>query len=54
MLADKAAGWLFYIALVAALVTAVAWTIATSFNVEVLNRVVTVLVQRAGPPGCCR
>ena len=37
-------GWLFYIALAAALLTAVAWTIAGSFNVEVLNRVVTVLV----------
>ena len=44
VLADKAAGWLFYIALAAALVTAVAWTIADTFNVEVLNRVVTVLV----------
>ena len=44
VLADKAAGWLFYIALAAALVTAVAWTAAESFNIEVLNRVVTVLV----------
>ena len=44
VLADKAAGWLFYIALAAALVTAIAWTIAESFNIEVLNRVVTVLV----------
>ena len=44
VLADKAAGWLFYIALAAALITAVAWTIAESFNIEVLNRVVTVLV----------
>jgi Cu2+-exporting ATPase len=44
VLADKAAGWLFYIALVSAIVTAVAWTIAESFNIEVLNRVVTVLV----------
>jgi Cu2+-exporting ATPase len=44
VLADKAAGWLFYIALAAALLTAVAWTIATGFNVEVLDRVVTVLV----------
>ena len=44
VLADKAAGWLFYIALAAALITAIAWTIADTFNVEVLNRVVTVLV----------
>ncbi|MGE5378421.1 MAG: copper-translocating P-type ATPase [Bacteroidota bacterium] len=44
VLADKAAGWLFYIALAAALITAIAWTIAAGFNVEVLNRVVTVLV----------
>ncbi len=44
VLADKAAGWLFYIALAAALVTGVAWTIADTFNIEVLNRVVTVLV----------
>jgi P-type Cu2+ transporter len=44
VLADKAAGWLFYIALVSALLTAIAWTIAGTFNIEVLNRVVTVLV----------
>jgi P-type Cu2+ transporter len=44
VLADRAAGWLFYIALAAALVTAVAWTIADAFNVNTLNRVVTVLV----------
>ncbi len=44
VLADKAAGWLFYIALAAALITAIAWTIADTFNIEVLNRVVTVLV----------
>jgi P-type Cu2+ transporter len=44
VLADKAAGWLFYIALAAAVITAVAWTIADTFNIEVLNRVVTVLV----------
>ena len=44
ILADRAAGWLFYVALVAALVTAVAWTIAGGFNLEVLTRVVTVLV----------
>ena len=44
MLADKAAGWLFYIALAAAILTAIAWTIADTFNIQVLNRVVTVLV----------
>ncbi len=44
VLADKAAGWLFYIALAAALLTGLVWTAATSFNIEVLNRVVTVLV----------
>ncbi|MCQ3937537.1 MAG: heavy metal translocating P-type ATPase [Chloroflexi bacterium] len=44
VLADKAAGWLFYIALASALVTAIAWTIADAFNIEVLTRVVTVLV----------
>jgi len=44
VLADKAAGWLFYIALAAAILTAIAWTIADTFNIEVLNRVVTVLV----------
>jgi len=44
ILADKAAGWLFYIALGAALLTAVAWTVALGFNVEVVQRVATVLV----------
>jgi Cu2+-exporting ATPase len=44
VLADKAAGWLFYIALAAAFVTAIAWTIAQGFNLQVLTRVVTVLV----------
>ena len=44
VLADKAAGWLFYIALAAALITGIAWTIADTFNLEVLTRVVTVLV----------
>jgi P-type Cu2+ transporter len=44
VLADKAAGWLFYIALASAVLTAIAWTIADTFNIEVLNRVVTVLV----------
>lgn len=44
MLADKAAGWLFYIALGVAMITAIAWIIATGFNVEVISRVATVLV----------
>jgi P-type Cu2+ transporter len=44
VLADRAASWLFYIALAAALITGIAWAIAESFNIEVLNRVVTVLV----------
>lgn len=44
LLADRAAGWLFYIALIAAGITAVAWTIAIGFNVEVIERVATVLV----------
>ena len=44
VLADKAAGWLFYIALAAAIITALAWTLATGFNVEVVQRVATVLV----------
>ena len=44
ILADKAAGWLFYIALIAATITAVAWTVAVGFNVDVIARVATVLV----------
>ena len=44
VLADRAAGLLFYIALGAAALTAAAWSLATGFNVEVLQRVVTVLV----------
>jgi P-type Cu2+ transporter len=44
ILADKAAGWLFYIALIVAALTSVVWIIAVGFNVEVLQRVVTVLV----------
>ncbi len=43
-LADRAAGWLFYVALAAALVTAFFWSAAVGFQVEVLKRVVTVLV----------
>ncbi|NLG98827.1 MAG: heavy metal translocating P-type ATPase [Chloroflexi bacterium] len=44
LLADKAAGWLFYIALAVAALTAVGWIIATGFNVGVIARVATVLV----------
>lgn len=44
ILADKAAGWLFYIALGVSALTAIIWIIAVGFNVEVLQRVVTVLV----------
>ncbi|MFC7238330.1 heavy metal translocating P-type ATPase [Saliphagus sp. GCM10025317] len=44
MLADRAAGWLFYVALASAAVTAVAWTAAIQFNATVIERVVTVLV----------
>jgi len=44
ILADKAAGWLFYIALGSAIITAIAWIIAVGFNVDVVARVATVLV----------
>jgi len=44
ILADRAAGWLFYIALGVAAVTAVAWFIAIGWDVDILNRVTTVLV----------
>lgn len=44
MLADRAAGWLFYVALAAAGVTAVAWVVAIGFDVGVIERAVTVLV----------
>ncbi len=44
VLADKAAGWLFFIALGVAAITAVAWIIATGFNLGVMERVATVLV----------
>jgi len=44
LLADKAAGWLFYIALAVAALTAVLWFLAVGFDLEVLQRVVTVLV----------
>jgi P-type Cu2+ transporter len=44
ILADKAAGWLFYIALGVAAITAVAWTAAEGFNSNTVARVATVLV----------
>ncbi|ADE15256.1 copper-translocating P-type ATPase [Nitrosococcus halophilus Nc 4] len=44
VLADRAAGWLFYTALAVAGITAIAWTLAVGFNVEVIKRVATVLV----------
>jgi P-type Cu2+ transporter len=44
ILADKAAGWLFYIALGVAFITGVAWTMAEGFNVDTVARVATVLV----------
>ncbi len=44
VLADKAAGWLFYIAVAAAAFTAIFWTVGYGFNVEVISRVATVLV----------
>ncbi|WP_277552644.1 heavy metal translocating P-type ATPase [Halobaculum limi] len=44
LLADRAAGWLFYAALGVAAVTAVAWTLAEGFGFAVVERVVTVLV----------
>jgi Cu2+-exporting ATPase len=44
LLADRAAGWLFYVALGVAVVTAVAWVLAVGFDVDVIARVATVLV----------
>ncbi|WIV66785.1 heavy metal translocating P-type ATPase [Natrialbaceae archaeon AArc-T1-2] len=44
VLADRAAGWLFYAALGVAVVTAVGWTAAVGFGLAVVERVVTVLV----------
>ncbi len=44
LLADRAAGWLFYIALGVAAVTAIAWTLAVGFDNQVIARVATVLV----------
>ncbi len=44
LLADKAAAWLFYVAVGVAILTTIGWTIAVGFDLEVLKRVVTVLV----------
>jgi len=44
VLADKAAGWLFYIALAASLLTLVGWGLTSGVDQEVFQRVVTVLV----------
>ena len=44
VLADKAAGWLFYAALAVAALTALVWTIVVGLNAEVIERVATVLV----------
>lgn len=44
ILADRAAGWLFYVALSVAIVTAIAWIIAVGFDQRVIARVATVLV----------
>jgi Cu2+-exporting ATPase len=44
ILADKAAGWLFYVAIGVSVITAIAWIIAVGFNVDVIARVATVLV----------
>jgi Cu2+-exporting ATPase len=44
VLADKAAGWLFYIAVAVAVLTAIGWTIAIGFEAEVIARAATVLV----------
>ena len=44
LLADRAAGWLFYAALGVAILTAVGWLAATGFHLQVVERVVTVLV----------
>ena len=43
-LADRAAGYLFYIALGSGLLTGIAWTLAVGFGLTVIERVVTVLV----------
>ena len=44
VLADRAAGWLFYAAITVAVMTAIAWSIAVGFGLSTIQRVVTVLV----------
>ena len=44
LLADRAAGWLFYVALGVAILTTIVWTLVTGFNLDVIQRVATVLV----------
>lgn len=44
LLADRAASWLFYTALIVAALTALAWWAAVGFGLETVQRVVTVLV----------
>lgn len=44
ILADKAAGWLFYLAVGTAIITTIAWIIGIGFDIEVIERVATVLV----------
>lgn len=44
LLADRAAGWLFYVALTVAVVTALVWSLAGAGASEVVSRVATVLV----------
>ncbi len=44
LLADKAAGWLFYGALATAFLTGILWWISIGADIEILKRVVTVLV----------
>jgi Cu2+-exporting ATPase len=44
ILADRAAGWLFYIAVTVAGITTVGWLITLGFDVAVVERAVTVLV----------
>src|SRR6266508_3848734 len=44
ILADKAAGWLFYLAVGIAALTAIIWTLSIGFDLFTLQRVVAVLV----------
>ncbi|NLG52162.1 MAG: HAD-IC family P-type ATPase, partial [Chloroflexi bacterium] len=44
ILADRAAGWLFYIAVGVAAITAIVWLAVTGWNVQVIERAATVLV----------